>query len=413
MTERDAGPTDDAGADLAVETRAPAHDWWPIRAIALAFLLAAIWFTVADHVIPKAPDLSPLAAEGYHGDTFLGGRARWDSLLLRSIADDGYRFPTGGRSNPAFSPALPLLMRFGGYVVGDPMLAGVLIGAVAGAIGLYVFYRWCALRMTVTGARMALVTMLVYPYAMYLYGVVYTDAILFAAAVVAFYLLEKDQVFAAALVGAVGTATRAQGAVLGVGLVLRVLEQRGVFARSTGPRESFGSTVRAHVARLRPGDAAVLLSFGGFGAYSFYLWRTFNSPLLFLEAGKLWNNDAGLATILKSGTAEMFADSPHSLRFGLALQMCIFAAAVAITPKVVRTFGWAYGAYSALVLFTVLLGRRDFYGSGRYVLAGFPLFAVAGMLFEKRPVLGQRLAGISVALLAGITTMWVVGQWIS
>jgi hypothetical protein len=385
---------------------------WALKTIAAAFFAMALLFTVADHALPKEPGLTVDAIESYHGDTVLGGRARWDSRLFRSIADDGYRYPTDSRQNPAFSPAYPLAMRFGGYAVGDPTLAGVLIGIACGALGLVLFYRWCSLRLPAPTARIALLTLLVYPYAVYLYGVSYSDAVLFAAALSAFFLLDKGHRFLPALIAAVASATRLPGLALSVGLILRTIELRGVYA-GPGADTTSSASLAERVRRLRANDLWLLLGFSGFVAYCAYLWRTFNSPFLFMEASKGWANGSGLSTLIKAGTVDMLRDGPNSLRFGLIFQMALYVLAIALTPSVFRRFGWAYGAYTSLILLSVLVGRSDFYGSGRYVLAAFPIFASAAVVLASRPAWRPRLAVLSGSLLAVVTTMWITGSWIS
>ena len=49
-------------------------------------------------------------------------------------------------------------------------------------------------------------------------------------------------------------------------------------------------------------------------------------------------------------------------------------------PRVWRSFGWGYLAYAVSVLAIPLVGTKDFYGTGRYVLVAFPVVAVAGVL---------------------------------
>src|SRR5689334_10637806 len=51
-------------------------------------------------------------------DAFWDRFARYDSGWYRGIAADGYAFIPGGRSNLAFFPLYPLLMRYGGHLLG-------------------------------------------------------------------------------------------------------------------------------------------------------------------------------------------------------------------------------------------------------------------------------------------------------
>lgn len=73
-------------------------------------------------------------------------------------------------------------------------------------------------------AVLAVVVLLVYPYAFYLYGPMYADSLFLLSAVGAFALLERRWYLAAGLVGALATAGRPVGVAVVAGLVVRTLE---------------------------------------------------------------------------------------------------------------------------------------------------------------------------------------------
>jgi len=50
-----------------------------------------------------------------------------------------------------------------------------------------------------------------------------------------------------------------------------------------------------------------------------------------------------------------------------------------------RLFGWGYLAYTVVALAIPLLGTKDFMGTGRYVLAAFPVLAAAGHVLATTP----------------------------
>ena len=74
-------------------------------------------------------------------DTF----ARYDSGWYFGIARHGYEFVEGGRSNLAFFPVYPLLMRYVGLALGggrqNLYLAGVIISWVAYVLAMVMLYR--------------------------------------------------------------------------------------------------------------------------------------------------------------------------------------------------------------------------------------------------------------------------------
>ena len=71
------------------------------------------------------------------------------------------------------------------------------------------FARWVWDRLPRRSAVFAVVVLLVYPYAFFLYGAVYADALFVLCSIGAFLLLERRWYVAAGLVGALATAGQA------------------------------------------------------------------------------------------------------------------------------------------------------------------------------------------------------------
>ena len=127
---------------------------------------------------------------------------------------------------------------------GDTAAWGIFITLLAGLTIAVLFYRWCVPRLGEVGARYALAMLLLWPYAWYLFGAVYADALFIALVIGAFSLLERDHLVLATALGAIATATRPVGLAVVVGLFARELERQGVFSL---PRVD-----RVRVAQLTP-----------------------------------------------------------------------------------------------------------------------------------------------------------------
>ncbi len=67
---------------------------------------------------------------------------RWDANWYLSIARDGYFYVPGSQSSVAFFPAYPLVLRAVGVVVGDLVVAGMLVTWVSGLGVAVLFWRW-------------------------------------------------------------------------------------------------------------------------------------------------------------------------------------------------------------------------------------------------------------------------------
>ena len=337
----------------------------------------------------------------YPGSSLFGGWLRFDGNWYVLIASRGYWFEGVDVQGPvAFFPAYPTLLWALHAVTGVSVkLLGTIVTVVCGAGALVFVHRWFADRLDDRVARIALVTMLVYPYAFYLFGAVYGDALFLLAAVGAFLLLERDHTVLAGLAGAVATATRPVGVALVVGLVAVALWRRHAVERAEGHR-----VPRVVWNRLRLADGGVLLSLAGLLGYVVYLGVRFGHPLAFqqVQQAQGWDQGTGPRTWFKITWLQQFTNFPEWLRdwvqhgdpqtfqrlqYGttVIVQGLFVLGFCVLTWFVWKRLGWGYGVYCAAMLAIALVGTKDFQGTGRYLLALFPCFAVlGGFLAEHR-----------------------------
>ncbi|HUQ63335.1 MAG TPA: hypothetical protein VM121_06260, partial [Acidimicrobiales bacterium] len=262
--------------------------------IAVVVWLVAI---VSIEVLPWSPHQRENV---FPGEPWFESWVHWDAGWYSRIAETdtrkcggpcGYFYTPGdtpdAQSSVAFFPTYPVMMKAGAVIAGDPLRAGIFITLSSGAAIAMLFWTWLRERLRGPPAWTALALLLVYPWAYYLYGVVYADAVFVAAVLAAFVLLEKRHPWLAGLAGAVATAARPIGLVVIIALVVRALEINGFF--DDGWRHPRWS---AAVPALRR-DGGVLLSVAGLGAYCMYLWIRFGSPFVFADAEKAWGQGAG------------------------------------------------------------------------------------------------------------------------
>ncbi|MGZ8751534.1 MAG: hypothetical protein ACXW1S_01005 [Acidimicrobiia bacterium] len=364
---------------------------------------------------------------------FLEGWARWDASWYLEIARSGYTYRgPEQQASVAFFPGYPLAIRAGGELVGDQARAAILVSLGCGIGVAVMFFRWCAARIGTRAAAFALGVMLTYPFAFYLFGAVYGDALFIAAVLGAFLLLEKDQPVLAGLVGIVATATRPVGAAVLVGLVVRVLEREGVLVgspftrvravgsrlesspRGAGPSATIdvvgGGTAaripwfprRIDLTRLHLRDFGVLLSGLGLVGYAVYLWDRFGEPLAFekVAGAEGWEQAPGIHTWFKLALGSRIIHPPYgTLDVALVAQGLITLGLLLLVPAVVRRFGWGYGAYALVIVLLPAISTKDFGGMGRYGLAAFPCLAVIGVWLEPRPVAARVYLGASATLM--------------
>lgn len=399
-------PSREAVVDVHPASR---RDLWQALALFIAvgaMVWVAVWFGNAHlgHTVwaPHRP--------GIAGGELFEGWARWDAIWYRTIVREGYVYYPDVQSSVAFWPSYPVVVKAFSWLFPSIFVTGTVVTLVSGASLAVLFRKWAGMFLAPAAAVTALSALLVYPYGWYQYGAVYADALFLVAVVGAFVLVERDRLFWAGLVGVVATAGRPGGLVVAVALVIRVIERRNAAQGEHGLRAALDPRV------LRRSDAPIFIAFAGVGAWCTFLWVRFGDPLLFasVEAAKGWDQGAGPQTWFKFKLFESIDSHPVSpTTLNLIAQGVLVLGALALIPAVKRRFGWAYAVYVLGVCAMVVVGSKDFMGSGRYLLACFPLFAVMGDLLVRRRRLASILLPASLAVLLGMAVLFGRGSYLS
>jgi hypothetical protein len=325
---------------------------------------------------------------------FLGALVRWDAGWYGHIADNGYWLKPGEQSPVAFFPLYPLVIRGGTWLGLNRWLAASLVSFVSALAGLSLFARW-AWRLAPQHALSAFWLLTLYPFAEYLYGVVYSDALFLLAAVAAFLALERDRPVLAGVLGAFATACRPVAPAIVLGLLARSLERR----------RTAGLPVR--LVDLVPALAGV-----GLLSYMIFLGVRFGDPLAFahVQGAPGWDQTPGWHSWLK---VEWFKTMFPKVDFLIGLRLgghaLVTVLALALVVPTFKRLGWGYGLYVLLVVGIPALSSKDFQGLGRYAIAAFPLFLTLASLLEGKPrlrvallvVFALTLGALAIALGAG------------
>ena len=213
-----------------------------------------------------------------------------------------------------------------------------------------------------------------------------------------------------------------------VGLVLLAIERRGAL-RTLDPEPPVAAGAVRRVAhrwrlpcgidwrRMRPIDLTVGLSALGFGAYAGYLWVRFGDPFAFSSVQRYWDQPTGPVTWVKGHLIGNLLLNPVSkARYlaGCVFQGALTVGALVLVPRIARRFGWAYGALVLLGMGLPALGSKDFQGTGRYLLAAFPVFALAGEWLGHQTARRRAwLLGTSAALLLVLTHLYARGYYVA
>jgi hypothetical protein len=365
--------------------------------VALGALLACTTaVTLAARASPEA--YSPAGPFWPNAPTVLGW-VRFDAGWYADIARHGYAYTPGQQSRVAFFPAYPLVVRGLSALGVDVFLAGMLLTMVCGVLALYLFTLWARTRADEDAVRHAGLLLVLYPFAFYLYGAMYSDALFLLLVVGAFLLLERGQLLPAVLLAAVATAARPVAPALVLGLLARRLEWK----RERGLKWNLV-------------DALPVLASAGFLLWVLYQWHAFGEPLAFVKVQSApgWDQQPGWRTWLKLRWFRAFsADMPLGDALRLLGHAGVTVGALALVWPTARRLGWGYGIYTLAMVGMPAMGSKDFMGMGRYLLAAFPLFLTLALLLRERPRLRYGVLAVSAVLLLTLAAAYGAAEYVS
>ena len=402
-----------AGA-AQVDIPGPQDPWFPAVAFAVVGGGVVVLSILAHALLPA---LHPFHRH-LQGHGWANSFGWWDGWWYVGIARRGYQFFRPGRQSPvAFFPVYPMVMRYLAAFVGGPLRAGFLVSLASGLGTAVLFHRWCTAKLGGPKARLAVLLLLLYPFAFYLMGAVYADALFIFATLAAFLALEDDRPVLAGVAALVATATRPVGAAVVLGLWVLALERKGVFerlgARGGAAAGGWGDVAR----RFRLRDAGLLLAPLGLVAYCTFLWVRFGRPLAFFDVSgaRGWDQPPGFHTWFKIHWIKAMWHGPWTNgHFGhLVINFLATVVTAAFIPAVFRRLGRGYGIFVTVAVVATAISTKDFVGMGRYSLAAFPCFAMAADVLYRRPRVAWTVLAVSAAGLVVLTELHARGTIVS
>jgi hypothetical protein len=319
-------------------------------------------------------------------------QARWDTDFYHQIATVGYRWDPSVflHQNVVFFPLYPLLMRWGGVLLGGhPLLAGTVVSLAAFAGAISLLYRLAVLELGEEKAWPVILLVSTYPFALF-YSVVYTESLFLFLTVGAFYAMRRRYLLLAALAGFAAGLTRPNGFWLALPLVwMATTTPSNPSHDAAGPRSGGrpGRDVAAIVVALAP--------LAGVAIFSAYLYLRFGDALAWMHGQAAWG-----VPLLGRGPAPDPVRTAEDLRLKVSEVMvyagdiaAFFLAAASIMP-VARRIGAAYAMWIAINIFPPVAAHL-FISLGRFTSVLFPLFFWLALVVPRRRV--AYLAGVFAA----------------
>jgi hypothetical protein len=293
--------------------------------------------------------------------------ARWDTFFYYTIATDGYYWDAAmfRHYNVVFFPLYPMLMRWGGFVLGGhPLIAGLVISLTAFAGALVLLSRLARLELGEDYGWRVVLLMSTFPYALY-FSAVYTESLFLFLSVGAFYAMRRGRPGWAALCGLAAGLTRPNGFWLALPLAL--------LAWWPAPETTPGANERRPV-NLPLSLLAATVPIVGVLIFSAYLQRRFGDPIAWVHGQAAW----GVPLMLRRGAPDPVklpgepAIKPIEVITWIGNIAAFCAATWAIRP-ISRRLGPAYGAWIAVNIFPPVVAHL-FMSLGRFISVLFPFF---------------------------------------
>jgi len=382
----------------------------------VAYSVVAATLIVVQHVSSRVVRDDQYSLRQWMGlRYYLDGWSQFDGPEYQKIAEFGYSYTPGQRSNIVWFPLYPNVIRLFERPIGDYLVAGVVASLLAGAWAVTVYWRWLAQRgLTGRYRLLAFAALALYPYGWYLYGVVHSDSLFLALAVSAFLLAERRHLVAAGAVAALATATRPTGMALIPAIIAFGFERDGVLQvppAPTGLVARFRLPISFDRSRLRAATFGPMLSVLGVGTWMTYLWVRFDDPIAFVTNQRVYH--PGNLPVLKRAFVSRWVHLGEDPTYAVTIlgQAIIVVLVVWAIPGVCRRFGFSYGLFLAALVAIPTLSTEDFMGTGRYLMAAFPAFAYLGehLARRRRAVqIGSIVAGsvVIIAMAATFSRSW-------
>ncbi len=339
---------------------------------------------------------------------------RWDVGLFVKVAHFGYLSPAYNDRTEVDFPGMPLAMRLAHPLVGDWVLAGMLVSLVAGLLASAALWRLAVddgagglAGRTATDldrGRRAVLALVCFPYAVFLFAG-YSEALFLAFATTAWVAARRQRWALAGLCAAGATGTRIIGVALLAGLVVEYAAQRWQ-TRDTRPLRSWRTVT--DLAWLAVPLAPLVAIAAYFQARTGH-WDAYARAMRdHWQRGVDWPWK-GLVTSWNAAVA------PGQ---GAAYQVFWFAEIAAVGIGVVLTVmllrkAWAgearYGEATYVGVCTLIMSCSTYWASGvRAVLVWFPLY----LQLARRP----RMLAPYLWLCAPVAVVFVLaftrGGWV-
>ncbi|AKM79459.1 MAG: hypothetical protein UX85_C0005G0012 [Candidatus Beckwithbacteria bacterium GW2011_GWB1_47_15] len=318
----------------------------------------------------------------------------FDGVHYLNIAHVGYQYGL----TQAFFPVYPLLIKYLGLLLTNPLATGLIISLASLAGFLYFFIKLGLLDYPQDKIRWAVILLLTFPTAFFFFAI-YTESLFFFLSAAALYLARKKKFFYSVIFAGVASATKLVGIFL---LPAILIEYWRTVKKSNWPKAASLSLL---------GSSGLLLYLG-------YLGKHFGDFLIFIHSQPGFGAGRQVDKIIMpyQVTARYFkmflGVSPGNeiypvLVFEFLISLLFFGLIIWAAYKKFRL------SYLAFIVPSLLLPTftGSFSSMPRYALAGFPLFFFLAAKLNRKARLVTAVIFLSLSAWAFIR--FARGYWVA
>lgn len=315
----------------------------------------------------------------------------WDAKWYYTIATHGYAY---NKDLVVFFPLLPLLTKFFSDLLHSNLdLVGLILNSVFNLIAVIYIFKLARLDFSEKTAIRSVIYFLFFPTAIFLLAF-YTESLFLALSIPSLYYARKGNFLKAVIFATFASATRFQGVILFVPLLIEYFE-----------------SIKFNFRKVKTDILLFFLIPSGVVSYMIYLKSKFGNPLLFVEMEKNWDRVFIVKKLLRPGFLTPLFTNPiiTTLKFIFAPTVLVSALFVGLSIK-------AYSirkSYAIYMLLSILLfvSSGTFDSAIRYCLVLVPGFFVLAKLGEDSPMVDNLILIVFTLFLALFTSSYVNGYW--
>ncbi len=314
---------------------------------------------------------------------------RWDAVHYLDIATNGYH-----GTDLAFFPLLPLLIAILGSLIGNHLIAGLVISNVALFFALLFLYKLVEHEFDRTVARRAIFYISIFPTAVF-FSAVYTESLFLMLTVASFYYMRERRWWLAGAFGLFASLTRVEGVLLAVPFAIEWWS-------------AYRENLRAGARHLAP----IFLIPLGMMLFMGYLWVLNGDPLYFSHVQAHWNRQlaAPWTSIGNSLHKIATAVGPQTVAQQI-LELVFTALMIGVLAGGWRKLKASYVAYMGLSILMPLC-TSSLMSMPRFALVLFPMFAIMA-LWGGRPRVNNAIVALSLPLLGLFTVLFADWYWVA